>query len=111
MIYTTRIDRSEKAGAVEMQESGHADIGRIKVYYAPSSNPRFLKPFSALCKSEAAHVLPTMPIESHHPPISTPPVDVWTFLFERIDRDYPDDHGICLFPLQQLYPKCERKIY
>lgn len=34
-----------------------------------------------------------MPIESHHPPVSIPPVDFWTFLFERPDREYPDDHG------------------
>ncbi|KAH6707856.1 putative phenylacetyl-CoA ligase [Leptodontidium sp. MPI-SDFR-AT-0119] len=33
-----------------------------------------------------------MPIESHHPPVSIPPVDFWTFLFERPDREYPDDH-------------------
>ncbi|KFY52853.1 hypothetical protein V496_08139 [Pseudogymnoascus sp. VKM F-4515 (FW-2607)] len=33
-----------------------------------------------------------MPIESRHPPISIPPVDFWTFLFERPDREYPDDH-------------------
>jgi acyl-CoA synthetase (AMP-forming)/AMP-acid ligase II len=34
-----------------------------------------------------------MPIDSHHPPISIPPVDVWDFLFKRTDREYPDEHG------------------
>jgi 4-coumarate--CoA ligase len=34
-----------------------------------------------------------MPIDSQHPPISIPPVDFWTFLFERPDREYPDEHG------------------
>jgi len=34
-----------------------------------------------------------MPIESTHPPITVPPVDVYTFLFDRSDREFPDDHG------------------
>lgn len=34
-----------------------------------------------------------MPTDSPHPPISVPHVDLWTFLFERADREYPDDHG------------------
>ncbi|KIW30608.1 uncharacterized protein PV07_06341 [Cladophialophora immunda] len=35
-----------------------------------------------------------MPIESAHPPISIPAVDVWTFLFDRTDREYPEDHVV-----------------
>ncbi|KAE9364011.1 acetyl-CoA synthetase-like protein [Stipitochalara longipes BDJ] len=35
-----------------------------------------------------------MPTHSPHPPISIPPLDVWTFLFERRDREYPDNHVI-----------------
>jgi 4-coumarate--CoA ligase len=34
-----------------------------------------------------------MPIHSAHPPIVLPSIDVWTFLFEESDRDFPDDHG------------------
>ncbi|KAK0255502.1 hypothetical protein B0A54_10270 [Friedmanniomyces endolithicus] len=35
-----------------------------------------------------------MPIESAYPPITVPPVDVYTFLFDRSDREFPDDHAI-----------------
>ncbi|KAK0281313.1 hypothetical protein LTR91_011630 [Friedmanniomyces endolithicus] len=35
-----------------------------------------------------------MPIESAHPPITVPSVDVYTFLFDRSDREFPDDHAI-----------------
>ncbi|KIX00172.1 uncharacterized protein Z518_10309 [Rhinocladiella mackenziei CBS 650.93] len=35
-----------------------------------------------------------MPFESTFPPISVPPIDLWAFLFERTDRDYPEDHVI-----------------
>jgi hypothetical protein len=38
--------------------------------------------------------LSTMPIESSHPAITVPPVDLWTFLFTKTDRKYPDDHGV-----------------
>ncbi len=34
-----------------------------------------------------------MPVESIHPPITVPAVDLWEFLFERNDRLFPDDHG------------------
>ena len=34
-----------------------------------------------------------MPIESTHPPITIPPVDLYTFLFDRPDSDFPEDHG------------------
>ncbi|KAK0362750.1 hypothetical protein LTR02_009437 [Friedmanniomyces endolithicus] len=35
-----------------------------------------------------------MPIESAYPPITVPPVDVYSFLFDRSDREFPDDHAI-----------------
>ncbi|PVH85763.1 acetyl-CoA synthetase-like protein [Cadophora sp. DSE1049] len=35
-----------------------------------------------------------MPIESSYPAITVPNVDIWTFLFERAERPYPDDHPI-----------------
>ncbi|OAP62468.1 hypothetical protein AYL99_04671 [Fonsecaea erecta] len=35
-----------------------------------------------------------MPIESAHPPVSIPPVDVWTYLFDRTDREFPEDHVV-----------------
>ncbi|OCT46522.1 putative 4-coumarate--CoA ligase 1 [Cladophialophora carrionii] len=35
-----------------------------------------------------------MPIESAHPPITVPPVDVWDFLFEPSDREFPEDHVV-----------------
>lgn len=34
-----------------------------------------------------------MPTESTYPPVDIPDVDLWTFLFERKDRDFPEDHG------------------
>lgn len=34
-----------------------------------------------------------MPIESSYPPLDIPNVDIWRFLFERQDREYPDDKG------------------
>ncbi|POS77615.1 4-coumarate-CoA ligase 1 [Diaporthe helianthi] len=33
-----------------------------------------------------------MPIESTYPPIVVPPVDLWTLVFERNDREFPEDH-------------------
>ncbi|KAL2060896.1 hypothetical protein VTL71DRAFT_8948 [Oculimacula yallundae] len=35
-----------------------------------------------------------MPIESSYPAITIPSVDIWSFLFERTDRPYPDDHPL-----------------
>ncbi|EKG13836.1 AMP-dependent synthetase/ligase [Macrophomina phaseolina MS6] len=35
-----------------------------------------------------------MPIHSAYPPITVPSVDLWTFLFERTDREYPDHHVV-----------------
>lgn len=32
-----------------------------------------------------------MPVSSHYPSVDIPNVDIWTFLFERKDRPYPDD--------------------
>jgi 4-coumarate--CoA ligase len=34
-----------------------------------------------------------MPIESAYPSITVPAVDLWNFLFERSDREFPEDHG------------------
>ena len=34
-----------------------------------------------------------MVIDSTYPPITVPPENLWRFLFERTDRDYPDNHG------------------
>lgn len=34
-----------------------------------------------------------MTVESAYPLITVPPIDLWTFLFERRDREYPDEHG------------------
>ncbi|KAK0126538.1 hypothetical protein ONS95_008131 [Cadophora gregata] len=35
-----------------------------------------------------------MPIDSCYPAITIPSVDIWTFLFERPERRYPDDHPL-----------------
>ncbi|KAI9882602.1 MAG: hypothetical protein M1823_005649 [Watsoniomyces obsoletus] len=35
-----------------------------------------------------------MPTESLFPPVDIPNVDIWTFLFERKNREYPDDRVI-----------------
>jgi 4-coumarate--CoA ligase len=32
-----------------------------------------------------------MPVESSYPPFEVPKEDVWAFLFERKDREYPDE--------------------
>ncbi|PLB48070.1 acetyl-CoA synthetase-like protein [Aspergillus steynii IBT 23096] len=32
-----------------------------------------------------------MPVSSHYPPVDIPNVDLWTFLFEREGRQFPDD--------------------
>lgn len=32
-----------------------------------------------------------MPVPSNYPLVDIPEVDLWTFLFERNDRAYPDD--------------------
>lgn len=37
-----------------------------------------------------------MPVSSTFPSIEIPNVDLWTFLFERKDRPYPDDKSILL---------------
>jgi len=35
-----------------------------------------------------------MPTESVLPKIDVPDVDIWQFLFERKDKQFPDDHGM-----------------
>ena len=35
-----------------------------------------------------------MPTESLYPKIGIPNVDLWTFLFERNDRPFPDDKSM-----------------
>ncbi|RDI79538.1 hypothetical protein Vi05172_g10361 [Venturia inaequalis] len=35
-----------------------------------------------------------MPVQSTHPSFEVPKEDIWAFLFERKDRDYPDDKVI-----------------
>lgn len=35
-----------------------------------------------------------MPSESKYPNVPIPDLDLWSFLFERKDRPYPDDKGI-----------------
>lgn len=34
-----------------------------------------------------------MPTDSTYPAVDIPDVDLWTFLFERKDRPYPDGKG------------------
>jgi len=34
-----------------------------------------------------------MPADSLYPPVDIPNVDLWTFLFERKDKPFADDHG------------------
>ena len=34
-----------------------------------------------------------MPSKSEYPELSIPDVGLWDFLFERKDRDFPDDKG------------------
>jgi hypothetical protein len=41
-----------------------------------------------------------MPTESTFPRLNIPDVDLWTFLFERKDREFPDDKG----PNYSLHP-------
>jgi len=36
---------------------------------------------------------PIMPTESKYPLIDIPKTDLWGFLFERKDKEYPDDKG------------------
>ena len=58
-----------------------------------NQRPRVVARF--ICSSTA------MTIESAHPPITVPQVDLWEFLFEQPDREYPDEHGeleaLCTF--------------
>lgn len=35
-----------------------------------------------------------MPTESTYPPIDIPDVDIWAYMFERKDREYPEDKGL-----------------
>lgn len=37
-----------------------------------------------------------MPTESRYSKIDIPNVDLWTFLFERKDREFPDDKGMLI---------------
>ena len=34
-----------------------------------------------------------MPTKSPYPDVEIPNIDLWTFLFERKDRPYPEDKG------------------
>lgn len=40
-----------------------------------------------------------MPVASHYPPVDIPNVDLWTFLFEREGRQFPDD--------KSQFPNCQ----
>lgn len=40
-----------------------------------------------------------MPFESQFPSPPIPDVDLWTFLFERKDKDFSDDKGMHATPL------------
>lgn len=40
-----------------------------------------------------------MPVSSNYPPVDIPNVDLWTFLFERKDRPFPDDKSESLTAL------------
>jgi 4-coumarate--CoA ligase len=42
-----------------------------------------------------------MPIQSLHTPFDIPDVDIWSLMFERKDREFPDDQGKPA-PLQSL---------
>lgn len=42
------------------------------------------------------HLLVIMPVSSPYPSIEIPNIDLWTFLFERKDRPFPDDKGSCI---------------
>jgi hypothetical protein len=35
-----------------------------------------------------------MPVDSTLPRFEVPQVDIWTFLFDRKDREYPGDKGL-----------------
>ena len=37
-----------------------------------------------------------MPTESSYPKLDIPNVDLWAFLFERKDREFPDDKGMLI---------------
>lgn len=39
-----------------------------------------------------------MPVSSRYPPVDIPDLDIWSFLFERQDKPFPDDKGMSLFP-------------
>lgn len=34
-----------------------------------------------------------MPVKSLYPDFEIPDTDIWSFLFERNDRDFPEDKG------------------
>lgn len=35
-----------------------------------------------------------MPVSSRYPPVDIPDLDIWSFLFERKDKPFPDDKGM-----------------
>jgi hypothetical protein len=35
-----------------------------------------------------------MPVKSSYPDLTIPNVDLWSFMFERKDRPFPDDKGM-----------------
>jgi hypothetical protein len=39
-----------------------------------------------------------MPVESAFPSFEVPKEDIWAFLFERKDKDYPDDKSMSSIP-------------
>lgn len=45
-----------------------------------------------------------MPTESTYSPIEIPPIDIWSLLFERKDRPFPDDKGVTLLRKKLLLP-------
>lgn len=45
-----------------------------------------------------------MPVASSYPPVDIPNVDLWTFLLERKDRQFPDDKSQHI-PFHQASPR------
>lgn len=79
---------------------------KLKYYYLGSAFPSSVPPFFFL-PLPFLHLLAVYRIvivdtpnrtmtPTRAAPLELPTTDIWNFLFDRADREFPDDHGTCL---------------
>ena len=70
----------------------HLSRGLLSFFFVVDFLSRDHLPLFCALSSCARGSFPSnMPVSSPYPPVDIPDVDLWSFLFERKDRPFPDD--------------------